>query len=409
MDENILIFGATLFDGTGKPPVVDAAVLVSGNTIARVGKMGAFPLPPGCLEIDATNYTLLPGLIDVHTHLLLYPASPLDTLSDPFSLAYFHGARNLHETLLSGVLTVRDAGGADLGVKTAVEQGLLFGPRIALTVTPLSATGGPADGRMPSGRRFETFLPHPGRPAGRCDGPAEVRRKVREILAFGADGVKIYATDTPLPGVEDPPPRFTPEEMTAAVEEARFHGKKVTAHAFGSEAAILAAEAGVAAVEHGGKLNQVAVDALASAGTMLVPTLLDAAVALASAPEDDAQARAEAEKTLETRRASVERAKRAGVKIAMGSNGGRTPHGENLKEVALLAGAGLSAPEALQAATKNGARLLGLERFLGTVEKGKRADLVLFEGDPTADVALLVDRDRISLIVREGEIVHRTI
>ncbi|MHC4600960.1 MAG: amidohydrolase family protein [Planctomycetota bacterium] len=407
MPESTLIFGATIIDGKGGPPLPDGAVLVGETRIEKVGKVGSFPTPKGAEAVDATGRFLLPGFVDAHCHLLFAAEELPDADDPPFSLPYFQAARNLHETLLSGVLTVRDAGGADLGVKRAVDVGYVFGPSLLLSITPLSPTGGPADGTQVSGRNREPLIPHPGRPAGVCDGEESVRAKVREVIRAGADVIKVYATDGPAQDGGDPPPLFTAGELAAVVEEGRSRGLRVMAHAQGSEAALLAAEAGVASIEHGFRLDARAIRALAKAGTVLVPTLVVSAAAAEAARHDEDKE--EGRRAAEAHRehlASVRRAVKAGVRIALGSNGGRLPHGEALQELPLLAEAGLSPSEVIVAATRNGAELLGLQEDVGVIEEGKQADLVLLRKNPLENLGVPARRENILLLMKEGEIIH---
>ncbi|MHC5040626.1 MAG: metal-dependent hydrolase family protein [Planctomycetota bacterium] len=407
MPDNTLVFGAIVLDGKGGPPLEDGAVLVRDTRIEKTGRVGSFPVPKDVVKIDATGGCLVPGFIDTHSHILFAEGDLPDSEDPPFSLPYFQAARNLHETLLSGVLTVRDAGGADLGVKRAVEVGYVFGPSLLLSITPLSPTGGPADGTQVSGRKREPLIPHPGRPTGVCDGEEGVRAKVREVIRAGADVIKVYATGRLTAGGEDPPPLFTAAELSAVVDEARTRGLRVMAHAQGSEAARFAAEAGVASIEHGYRLNAKAIRALAKAGTVLVPTLAaSAAAAEAARHSGDAENAERAAGIHREHLASVRRAVKAGVRIALGSNGGRRPHGEALQELALLAEAGLSPADVIVAATRNGAELLGLQEDVGVIEAGKQADLVLLRKNPLDDLASPTRKENVLLLMKEGEIIH---
>lgn len=412
MARSILLIGATLLDGTGAPPVEDSAVLVEGGRILRAGRTGEVSPPAGAEEIDATGLFLLPGFVDAHVHLLLTGMRLRDLVATPFSLPFFQAARHLHETLLAGVTTARDAGGADLGVKRAVEDRLVYGPRLAIAITALTRTGGYAEGWMPSGRRLPTYLPHPGRPSGTCDGPDGVRRKVREVLRAGADVVKLCATGGPRLGGEDSRTEFTPAELAAAVEEAKRAGVPVMAHANGAEGAALAASAGAASVEHGVRLDDAACDAMARRGAFLVPTLLASAAAAEAGPDAGAASLMVAERAkriLDEHLASVTRAVKAGVKIAMGSDAGVAPHGENLRELVWLGRAGLSPMQALVAGTRTGAELLGMDKDAGTVQAGKRADLVAVRRNPLQDLETLTRREDLVLVMKDGEIVHRAL
>jgi imidazolonepropionase-like amidohydrolase len=412
MARSLLLFGATLIDGTGAPPVEDGALLVEGGRIARVGRSGEFPRPPDAEEIDLTRLFLLPGFVDAHAHFLVTGRRLRDLALAPYSLPFFHAARHLHETLMAGVTSARDASGADLGVKRAVEDRLVYGPRLSIAIAALSRTGGFADGWLPSGHRLPAFLPHPGRPSGLCDGPEEFRRMAREVLRAGADVLKIWATGVPRDAGEEARTEISAAELAAAAEEAKRAGVPLMVHASGSEGATLAANAGAASVERGVRLDAAACDALARKGVFLVPSLLSSALAAEAASDPRAAPLAGADRArrlLDEHVASVGRALKAGVKIAMGSDAGTVPHGENLRELAWLAKAGLSPLHALSAGTRHGAEVLGMEKETGTLQPGKRADLVAVRRNPLEDLESLARRDNLALVMKDGEIVHRTV
>jgi imidazolonepropionase-like amidohydrolase len=233
---------------------------------------------------------------------------------------------------------------------------------------------------------------------------------VREVIRAGADVIKVYATGGPVPSGGDPPALFTAAELNAVVDEARSRGLRVMAHAQGSEAARLAAEAGVASIEHGTRLNVKALRALAKAGTVLVPTLVHSKASAEAAREKGDPEEAERVEAVHREHLdSVRSAVKAGVRLALGSNGGRRPHGEALRELALLGEAGLSPAEAITAATRNGAELLGLQDDVGVIEAGKQADLVLLGADPLKDLTAPARRENILLLMKEGEVIHTTL
>ena len=375
-----LFHGGRLFDGTGAP-LAEADVVVEAGRIAEVGT-GL----DGDEAVDASGCALLPGLFDCHVHVIISTIDLLALLQQPFSYQFYQAARNLERTLDRGLTTVRDAGGADLGVKQAVEDGLISGPRLRIAVSVLGQTGGHTDGWVPSGQTVDLFGPDPGRPDGIVDGVDEMRRKVREVRRAGADVIKVCTSGGVLSPRDDPRhAHFDLDELRVCVAEARAGGLEVMAHAQGTDGIKNAVRAGIRSVEHGVYLDDEAISMMIEAGTWLVPTLVAPQGVLAAAEAGAAMPEAAVRKAregIEAHRDSFQRAAAAGVRIAMGTDSGVTPHGENLRELALMAEGGMKPEDVLVATTSSAAELLGLEGELGTVEPGKRADLVLVEGDP---------------------------
>jgi len=376
----MLFRGGRVFDGTGSP-LAEADVVVEAGRIVEVG-----PGLDGDEAVDASGCALLPGLFDCHVHVMISSVGLLQNLQEPFSYQFYAAARNLERTLDRGITTVRDAGGADLGVKQAVDDGLISGPRMRIAVSVLSQTGGHGDGWHASGQETHLILPHPGLPAGIVDGPEEMRRKVREVRRAGADVIKICTSGGVLSPRDDPRhAHFDLDELRACVAEARAGGIEVMAHAQGTEGIKNAVRAGIRSIEHGVYLDDEAISMMLEAGTWLVPTLvapqgvIEAAAAGASLPEATLR---KARDTVEAHRDSFKRAVAAGVRIAMGTDSAVTPHGQNLRELALMAEGGMKPEEVLVATTSSAAELLGVDGELGTIEPGKRADLVLVDGDP---------------------------
>ncbi|MEC3974816.1 metal-dependent hydrolase family protein [Amycolatopsis sp. H20-H5] len=370
--------GGKLFDGSGSEPALADVVLENG-LIAEVGT-GL----DGDQVIDCTGATLLPGLFDCHVHVTVTELSILTRVQRPFSYQFYQAARNLEKTLALGITTVRDAGGADLGIKQAVEDGLIAGPRLQISIGLISPTGGHGDGWLPSGHCVPLSVPHPGRPDSVVDGPDEMRRIARTLLRAGADVLKVCTTGGVLSPRDDPRhSQFTPVELDVLVAEARMQGRAVMAHAQGAEGIKNAVRAGIRSIEHGIYLDDEAIELMLAHGTWLVPTLvapvnvIRAAEAGAGLP--DAVVR-KAREVVEIHADSVRRAVEAGVRIAMGTDSGVGPHGTNLEELALMAACGMRPAEVLEAATSSAARLLGMED-LGLVAPGFRGDLVVVDGD----------------------------
>jgi imidazolonepropionase-like amidohydrolase len=385
-----LYAGARIVDGTGAEPAV-ADLVVEDGRIAEVG-----PGLDGEERVDLAGKSLLPGLFDCHTHVVVSSIDTMRLLQMPFSYRFFLAAKNLESTLRIGITTVRDAGGADLGIKQAVEDGIVAGPRMQISLSMLSQTGGHGDGWMPSGGSIEALLPkHPGVPKTIVDGPDEMRRAVRTLIRMGADVIKV-ATSGGVLSPRDKPTHahFRFEELEMLVEEASAAGIFVMAHAQAAPGIKNAVRAGIRSIDHGIYLDDEAIELMLDRGTWLVPTLvaprgvIDAADAGASIPEASV---AKAREVVETHRASFAKAVEAGVKVAMGTDSGVTPHGENLRELTLMVEGGMTPMQAIVATTRSAAELMGLGDELGTLEPGKRADLVVVDGDPL-DLGTLAER-----------------
>jgi imidazolonepropionase-like amidohydrolase len=385
-----LFTGGMVLDGTGADPAA-ADIVVEEGRIVDIG-----PNLDGDDAVDVTGRTILPGLFDCHTHVVVSSIDTMRLLQTPFSYRFFQAAHNLEATLRIGITTVRDAGGADLGVKQAVADGLVKGPRMQISLSMISQTGGHGDGWMPFGGSVRALLTHhPGVPETIVDGPDEMRHKVRELVRMGADVIKV-ATSGGVLSPRDKPTHahFRFEELEVLVEEATAAGIWVMAHAQATPGIKNAIRAGIRSIDHGIYLDDEAIEMMLARGTWLVPTLvapmgvIDAADAGASIPEASV---AKAREVVEIHRQSFARAVAAGVKVAMGTDSGVTPHGRNLRELELMVAGGMTPMQAIEATTRSAAELMGLEDELGTLEPGKRADLVVIGGDPL-DVQGLADR-----------------
>jgi imidazolonepropionase-like amidohydrolase len=375
-----VLSGGQVFDGTGSP-VAAADVVLSEGRIVDVGT-GL----DGDEQVNVSGLTLLPGFFDCHVHVMVSGVDLVRRLQRPFSYQFFEAARNLAATLDCGITTVRDAGGADLGVQRAVSDGLIDGPRIQIAISALSQTGGHGDGWLPSGITTSLMSPHPGRPAGLVDGPEEMRKRVREIIRAGANVIKVHTSGGVLSPRDSPKhAQFRPDELAALMAEATAAGLPVMAHAQATDGIKNAVQAGVRSIEHGIYLDDEAIDMMLSAGTWLVPTLvaphavLRAASAGSQLPEG---VLAKAQEVVAAHADAFARAVAAGVKIAMGTDTGVGPHGSNLDELPLMAAGGLAPAAVLKATTSSAAELLQAADETGTIAPGKRADIVVLAGDP---------------------------
>ncbi|HET7326294.1 MAG TPA: amidohydrolase family protein [Nocardioidaceae bacterium] len=389
-----------VFDGTGAPPAV-ADVVVEDGRIVDVGA-GL----DGDIAVDAHGRSILPGMIDCHVHLTMSTTDLYESAQKPFSLQFYEAARHMRMTLAAGVTTVRDAAGADQGMRVAQERGLTAGPRMQVSLNMLTQTGGHGDPWWPSTCILDLAPPHPGRPPVVVDGPEEVRRKVRELVRAGADVIKVATSGGVVsPGAGSDVAHFRDDEISMMVEEATAAGLFVMAHASaaGAKAAV---RNGVRSIEHGQDLDDETIEMMVDRGTWLVPTL-SAGLGLAESIEaghlyPDSIMR-KITNVREARASTMSRALEAGVKFAMGSDAPLYPHGKNLREVSLLVEHGLTPLQALHAATGSAAQLLGIDDSVGSIMPGKRADLVVVEGS-AGDVEHLGDRVR--EVYQDGKVVQ---
>ena len=392
-----VVRGGQMFDGTGAP-FTNGDMAIENGRIVEVGN-GL----DGDSEIDVSGKSIVPGFIDCHVHIGFRDVDFMEALKRPFALKYFESAHNLATTLDTGITTARDAGGASLGIKTAVEHGLVRGPRLRLSLTMISQSGGHGDGWLPSGFDARLFALDPGIPYSIVDSPDEMRRVVREIIRAGADNIKVATSGGVMSPRSDPTrAHLSPSELDILVAEANAAGVHVLAHAQATQGIRNAVEAGIHSIEHGIFLDEPTVDLMKQQGTWLVPTLmaprgvLDAADRGITLPE---WALRKAEEVIEAHKRSVQLAIEAGVKIAFGTDSPVSPHGTNLGEFVLMQELGMSPLEVLKAATGDAATLVRVIDDVGTLHVGKRADFVVIDGDP---LDFTDYRDRIAAVYQDG-------
>jgi imidazolonepropionase-like amidohydrolase len=379
----VVLRGGVVVDGTGAPPAQGEVAVADG----RIVDVGTGLDGDEAVELDGR--ALLPGLFDCHVHFTFSAQlDPLRSAMRPFSLKYFEAISNMEATLRTGITSVREAGGSDLGVKTAVEKGLVRGPRMQISIIMLSQTGGHGDRSMPSGACLGWQEPYPGNPPGLVDGPEEMRRRVRELIREGADVIKVATSGGVLSPRDEPRHgHFRDDELAVLVEEATAAGRYVMAHAQATEGIKAAIRNGIRSIEHGIYLDDEAISMMLERGTWLVPTL-SAPRAVISAAESGTRMEEnvirKAKEVLEEHTASFRRAVDAGVKVAMGTDSGVGPHGRNLEELGLMVeNSAMSPLDAWAATTSSAASLLGVDDDLGTIAPGKLADLTVLDGDPT--------------------------
>ncbi len=389
-----------VFDGTGGGPEAAEVSIELGRIVAVGSSLD------GDVEVDCSGSLVLPGLIDCHVHFMADGNfNPADHGATAFSMNFYSAAERMGRTLACGITTVREAGGADLGVKQAQERGLIQGPRMQLSITILSQTGGHGDSWEVCGAHMPGLLDeHPGRPHNIVDGPEEMRRKVRELIRAGADVIKVCTSGGVISPRDDPRhAHFRDEELEMLVAEASAAHLFVMAHAQATDGIKAAIRSGIRSIEHGIYLDDEAIQMMLDAGTYLVPTLIapqgviDAADRGIAVPE---YALTKAAEVIETHRASITAAMSAGVKIAMGTDSGVTPHGQNLRELAAMADLGMTPSQVFESSTRVAAELMGLASQLGTLEPNKIADLVVLSGTDL-DVSNL--RPRISKVYQSGK------
>jgi imidazolonepropionase-like amidohydrolase len=405
----LAVTNATLIDGTGTEPIRGATLVAEDGRITAVGANVEPPRDAGVV-IDAGGRTLMPGMIDCHVHMLFKPAALQDRLLTPQTLRLFEGMENARATLDAGFTSVRDAGGTPQGFKMAIDRGMIPGPRMKISVGILSQTGGHGDSMLPSGVRTRLLSANgPEWPETIVDGPDEVRKGARALLRAGADFIKLCSTGGVLSPSDEPAhTQFTPGEIGVMVEEARAAGKTCMAHAQGTEGIKNAVNAGVESIEHGIWLDDEAIDAMKERGTFLVPTLVAPLWVLRNAEKTPGsvlpQAIRKTKEVMDDHRGSVARAIKAGVRIAMGTDSGVGPHGYNAEELERMVECGMTAMQAIEAATRIASECAHIASDAGTIEPGKLADLLVVDGDPLADITVLQDRERIALIVQGGRV-----
>lgn len=404
-----VLTGATLFDGTGGQSLENAVVIVENDRILEVGVAPSISFPAEAEVFDLKGLTLLPGLIDVHDHLGHNDYALMDRweLDAPNSYRHIRTANVLEEVLDMGYTAVRDGGGLDIGFKRAVSEGLIPGPRLSLSLSLISPTGGLSDIRTPS---FHC-CPRPTSltlPSGVADGPDAVRTKVREMCRLGADVIKCASTGgaSSRDGHGPLDREFNKDELEALVDEAHKQGRRVMCHALGGPGLRQAVEAGVDSIEHGTYLNRdpELFSIMAGQNIYYVPTLL---VYVFHRDNVRQEVKIRARTLYNDHIQSVQQAQDAGVKVVAGTDSGGWGHPPNAGELECLVNeAGLDTKQVLLAATGIAAQCLGWEKDIGTIEKGKLADLLAVKGDPLKDIRILKSKKNIKLVLKGGAI-HR--
>ena len=404
------IRAGTLIDGTGATPVRNAVILVQGDRITAVGTN--VQVPAGATVIDLSGATVLPGFIDAHVHLAFRTIGDGDWqhagLTEMPSQLALLGAAHAQQTLEAGFTTVRVVGTGnfgDIALRNAINAGWIPGPRILGAGVSFGIRGGHCDGT--NGLQPWALGREAGVEAGVADGVEEVRNAVRYAVKYGADVIKICATGgvlslTDSVGVQ----QYTEEEMREIVATASQLDRRVAAHAHGTAGIKAAVRAGVTSIEHGSILDAEAVTLMKQRGTWLVPTLLAGFTveSLATAGRLPPPIAAKALAIAPRMHSSFKMAVDGGVKIALGTDAGVMRHGTNGREFGLMVRYGMTPMQAIVAGTSSGATLLGLERDIGTIAVGKRADLVAVAGNPLDNIQIL---QNVSFVMKDGRVFKR--
>jgi imidazolonepropionase-like amidohydrolase len=371
-------------------------------------------VPDGAQVIDLGDATLSPGFMDAHTHLTLdytdFNKRRLEELDLNVSEHAIRATAFARATLEAGFTTVRDVGSrfigsrefVDVALRNAINKGVIVGPRMLVATKGIGATGGHFD--PTSGFRDFLFGHEPDYTEGIVDSPEDVRKAVRFEVKNGADVIKAAVSGGVFSLADEvDTPQLTPAEIAALVDESHRLRKKVAVHCHGDQAAREAIEAGVDSIEHGSFMKPETITLMKNKGTFLTPTLMATEYIMGKIgsypPALQAKARAAAAARSEMFRNAV----KMGVKISFGTDAAVFPHGQNAKEFALMVGLGMQPIEALKSATANAAELFGIAQKVGTLEKGKLADIVAMPGDPTADISAT---ERVSFVMKEGKIIR---
>ncbi|HXJ85233.1 MAG TPA: amidohydrolase family protein [Candidatus Binatia bacterium] len=397
----VVVHAGHVLDVRSGKTLNDQSILIEDGRITSVGAAAQISVPPDATRIELPNATVLPGLIDAHTHLTMDPKFGYESLAISIPREALIGAKNARATLLAGFTTARNVGASgfsDVALRDAINAGDVAGPRLLVSGPALGITGGHCDNNLLPAEYHATG-------DGVADGIAAVQHKVRENIKYGSDLIKVCATGGVLSLGDNPQhSQYTLEEMKAIVADAHRLGRKVAAHAHGAEGIRWAAEAGVDSIEHGSYIDDAAIAVMKEHGTYLVPTLylgdwmMENADHLRMPPPLMAKAR----EVLPAARKNIAHAFASGVKVVFGTDAAVYPHGLNAHEFAVMVKLGLTPLQAIQASTINAADLLGWNGKVGTLEPGAWGDIVAVDGDPLKDVTTL---EKVKFVMKGGEVV----
>ena len=412
-DQTIALKAARLFDGKSNALVQNGIVIVQGDKIVDAGSN--LPIPSGAQVIDLGDATLSPGFMDAHTHLTAdfsgnYNERRLRELDLNVSEQAINATAFARATVKAGFTTVRDLGSrfvasrefVDVALRNSINKGVIVGPRMLVATKGIGATGGHFD--PTSGFRDFLFGREPDYTDGIANGPDEIRKAVRFEVKNGADVIKAAVSGGVLSLADEvDTPQLTPAEMAALVDESHRLRKKVAVHCHGDQAAREAIDAGVDSIEHGSFMKPETVTMMKKKGTFLTPTLMASEWIMGKLDNYPPALQAKAKAATAARSEMFRNAVKMGIKISFGTDAAVYPHGQNAKEFKLMVDLGMAPIDALKSATANDADLLGITQKVGTLEKGKLADVIAMPGDPTSDITVT---ERVSFVMREGKIIR---
>jgi imidazolonepropionase-like amidohydrolase len=400
--KNVVIHAGHVLDVKTGKMLSDQTIVIENGKIVSVGAAAQAKAPADAVRIELPNATVLPGLIDAHTHLTMDPMFGYEELSISIPREALTGAKNARVTLLAGFTTVRNVGAegyTDVALRDAINAGDLQGPRMLVSGPPLSITGGHGDNNLLPFEYHATA-------DGVADGVDGVRHMVRQDIKYGADLIKFMASGGVLSKGDNPQAsQYTLEEMKAIVEEAHRLGRKVAAHAHGAQAILWASEAGVDSIEHGSYIDDAGIAEMKKNGTYLVPTLYLGDWFLENAEKNHVPDfyLAKAKAVMPVARQNIAHAFASGVKVAFGTDAAVYPHGMNAHEFAVMVKLGLTPLQAIQAATINAADLLGWSGKVGSLDPGAWGDVIAVDGDPLKDVTTL---EHVKFVMKGGDVVR---
>src|SRR3954465_12885070 len=411
-DPTIALKAARMFDGKSKTLLQNAVVIVQGDKIVDAG--ANLSVPNDAKAVELGDVTISPGFMDAHTHLTLdytgnFNERRLAQLDPNVSEHPLKATTFARTTVEAGFTTVRDVGSrfvgstefVDVALRNAINKGYVVGPRMLVATYGIGATGGHFDST--AGFRDKLFGKEPDYSEGIADGPDAIRKAVRFEIKNGADVIKAAVSGGVLSLTDEvDTPQFTPAEIAALVDETHRLRKKIAVHCHGDQAAKDAIEAGVDSIEHGSFLKPETLQLMKTKGTFLTPTLMASEWVLAKLDSYPPLLQAKGKAAGAARTEMFRNAVKLGLKIGFGTDAGVYPHGQNAKEFKLMVDLGMPPIEALRAGTSADADLLGISAKVGTLEKGKLADIVAMPGDPTTDITAT---ERVSFVMKEGKVV----
>jgi len=413
-DELIVLKAARMFDGKSNSLVQNGVVLVKDDKIVDAGSN--LVIPDGARFVDLGNATLCPGFMDAHTHLTEdfsgnYNEHRLQELDLNVSEHAIRATEFARVTIEAGFTTVRDLGSrfvashefVDVALRNSINKRVIIGPRMLVATKGIGATGGHFD--PTNGFRDFLFGREPDYTDGIANGPDEIRKAVRFEVKNGADVIKAAVSGGVLSLTDEvDTPQLTPAEMAALVDESHRLRKKVAVHCHGDQVAREAIDAGVDSIEHGSFMKPDTLTMMKKKGIFLTPTLMATEWIMGKIDNYPPALQAKAKAAAAARSEMFRNAVKMGLKISFGTDAAVYPHGQNAKEFKLMVDLGMNPIDALKSATANDAELLGIAQKVGTLEKGKLADVIAVPGDPTADITAT---ERVSFVMKEGRIIRQ--